>query len=122
MLRLIESHPWSRRFAVRLSIVIVKQHRTTGTQTILEIDQALIFNIGTSQIELNGAVRLRFLDRLPEQEGHSTQRIEGRIGAPVFVGGAFLELQGDQRSYWLAILGGGVNCQPIGQAVDQTTE
>src|SRR5437899_4097516 len=63
----------------------IGQLRWGGTPVLLESDQARVVSIRATHIELSSSVSFPFLNRSPEQEGHSTEIVEPLVGTSILV-------------------------------------
>lgn len=66
-------------------IAVIRQRLPDSSQPILESDQALVVQIGASEIDPLGPSRFALLDELPKEERHTAQVVKPLIGTAVFV-------------------------------------
>jgi hypothetical protein len=73
----------------------IADYRPRSPQSILKLDQALVFKIGPTEIYPIQALRLALFDELPKEERHSGEMMESVIRAAVLVNHRASMLQGE---------------------------
>src|SRR3989442_15958255 len=95
----------------------IGQLRSIGTPTVLESEQARIIRSRATHIELASSVPFPFLNRIPQQEGHSTQVVESGVGASILVDEGVLERESKDARDRPSVLRGHADLYLIAQAV-----
>src|ERR1039457_2763608 len=63
-----------RRSEARVSPI--RQHRPDGTQAMLELNQAFMIQLGTTEIKFPHPLILGLLNRFPKQKGYTTEIVK----------------------------------------------
>src|SRR3989442_1437280 len=89
---------------------------------LLEGNQPGIVAVRSSQVEFFSPCLLGILDDLPEEQRHTTEIVQTRIGATVLVDHPLSVAQGQDARHRLALLGGDVDKRILTEAADEVAK
>ena len=101
---------------------VVRQRRPRRAEVVLEGDQTRLIEVRAPQVQFLDPLRLRLLDRAPEEERHAAQRVVPGVRPAVLVDHRLLERQRQDARDGQAVLARHVDGQPVAQARNQVAE
>ena len=116
------SGPACRGGLARRRAGVVGQRRPRRAEVVFECDQTGLVEVRAPEVQFLDPLRLRLLDRAPEQERHAAERVVRGVGPAVLVDQRLPERQRQDAGDGQAVLARQVNRRPVTQARDQIPE